>query len=309
LPSPPPAIAPFAEKQAKQHQQRWAEHLGLPVTENNSIGMPLVLIPPGEFDMGSTPEEVAWLVERNKEKINKWVAETPRHRVKITKPLYLGMHHVTQAEYEKVMGMNPSKYTEKQADASAFKPPLTEGDVKGRLNESKKVAGKDTSRHPVDSVNWGEAMEFCRRLSAMPAERAARRVYRLPTEAEWEYACRAGTTTQWYCGGDEAGTADAAWSWNNAGGMTHPVGEKKPNAWGLYDMHGNAYQWCADWFSADYYEHSPPSDPMGPPTGSDRVMRGGDFAWYASNCRSAMRGHMTPAGRGYTTGFRVVAGR
>ncbi len=139
--------------------------------------------------------------------------------------------------------------------------------------------------------------------------RAARRVYRLPTEAEWEYACRAGTTTQWYCSGDEAGTFDAAWSWNNADGMTHPVGEKKPNAWGLYDMHGNPFQWCADWFSADYYQHSPPSDPMGPPTGSERVIRGGDLSWYASNSRSAYRCKMPPAGRGYVTGFRVVAGR
>ena len=101
------------------------------------------------------------------------------------------------------------------------------------------MAGKDTSRHPVETVNWDDAMEFCRKLSAMPAERAARRVYRLPTEAEWEYACRAGTTTRWYSGDDEAGLADVAWFNKNAGGMTHPVGEKKPNAWGLYDMHGN----------------------------------------------------------------------
>ena len=116
---------------------------------------------------------------------------------------------------------------------------LPETEVKSRLDDRKKVAGKDTSRHPVETVNWDEAMEFCRRLSAMPAERAARRVYRLPTEAEWEYACRAGTTTRWYCGDDEAGLVDVAWFNKNAGRMTHPVGEKKPNAWGLYDMHGN----------------------------------------------------------------------
>jgi formylglycine-generating enzyme required for sulfatase activity len=302
---PPPAIAPFDAKKATEYQEAWAKYLGVPAEITNSIGMNLVLIPPGEFDMGSTTEETAWVVERFKENDNNRVRETPRHRVKITKPFYLGMYHVTQAEYEKVMGMNPSRYTEKQVDASTFKPPLSERDVKERLDSRKKMAGKDTSRYPVEWVTWNECVEFCRKLSAIPAERAAGRVYRLPTEAKWEYACRAGTTTQWYCGGDESRTADAAWSWWNAGGMTHPVGEKKPNAWGLYDMHGNAYQWCGDWFSPDYYKQSPLSDPMGPPAGSDRVMRGGDWSWYASSCRSAFRCHVAPTLRGYVTGFRV----
>ena len=216
-------------------------------------------------------------------------SEGPRHQVKITKPFYLGMYQVTQAEYEKVMGVNPSAFTEKQMDASAFKPPLDRKRDRRAGGGRKKVAGKDTSRHPVETVSWDEAMEFCRRLSAMPAERAARRVYRLPTEAEWEYACRAGTTTRWYCGDDEAGLADVAWFNKNAGGMTHPVGEKKPNAWGLFDMHGNVWQWCSDWFSADYYKQSPPSDPTGPPAGSDRVVRGGNWNYIASYCRSAFR--------------------
>ena len=236
---------PSMREKAKEHQAAWAKHLGVPAEITNSIGMNLALIPPGEFDMGSTPEEAAWVVERFKENDNNRVQETPRHRVKITKPFYLGMYHVTQAEYEKVMGMNPSRFTEKQVDASTFKPPLSEGDAKNRLDAREKVAGKDTSRYPVEFVTWDECVEFCRKLSAIPAERAAGRVYRLPTEAKWEYACRAGTTTQWYCGDDESRTADAAWSCHNAGGMTHPVGEKNPNAWGLYDMHGNAYQWCA----------------------------------------------------------------
>ena len=208
--------------------------------------MTLVLIPPGEFEMGSTPEEVAVGVgegqgeQRHRQMVFGAGAErSARHRVKITKPFYLGMYQVTQGEYEKVMGVNPSAFTEKQW----MRPPSSRRFRKRRSStgwmSARRWLGKDTSRHPVETVNWDEAMEFCRKLSAMPAEQAARRVYRLPTEAEWEYACRAGTTTRWYCGDDEAGLADAAWFSKNSGGMTHPVGEKKPNAWGLYDMHGN----------------------------------------------------------------------
>jgi formylglycine-generating enzyme required for sulfatase activity len=228
--------------------------------------------------------------------------------VKITKPFYLAMYQVTQGEYEKVMGTNPSAFTEKQVDVSTFKPPLDEWEAKYRVDDRKKVLGKDTSRHPVETVNWNEAMEFCRKLSAMPAERAARRVYRLPTEAEWEYACRAGTTTRWYCGDDEAGLVEVAWFGKNSGGMTRPVGEKKPNAWGLHDMSGNVYQWCADYYAKDYYSQSPGVDPTGPTAGSFRVFRGGYWGHDAAFCRSAFRIYDGPGGRSLRFGFRVVVG-
>ncbi len=306
--APPPAIAPFDATKATQHQKQWAEHLGVQVEETNSIGMPLILIPPGEFDMGSMDEEIAAEIERAKDA--KWycdrvAAEGPRHRVKITKPFYMAMYQVTQGEYKKVMGVNPSAFTTKQMEASGFTPPLNQ---RGRDDDARKVAGKDTSRHPVETVNCDDCMEFCRKLSAMPAERAARRVYRLPTEAEGEYACRAGTTTRWYCGDDETRLPEYAWFSKNAGGMTHPVGQKKANAWGLYDMHGNVWQWCADEFSLDYYKQSPPSDPTGPPAGSKRVVRGGYWASNAYPCRSACRAEDVPAPRSHAPGFRVVAG-
>jgi formylglycine-generating enzyme required for sulfatase activity len=216
---------------------------------------------------------------------------------------------VTQGEYEKVVGVNPSAFTEKQMDASSFKPPLWETEVTMRRDDRPTIRGKDTSRHPVETVNWEEAMEFCRKLSALPAERAARRTYRLPTEAEWEYACRAGTTTRWFCGDDEAGLQEYGWDTKNAGGMTHPVGEKKPNAWGLYDMHGNVWQWCSDWFSLDYYQQSPPSDPLGPTACSSRVLRGGNWDDSPFSCRSAFRLSRGPASRLHGVGFRVVVGR
>jgi formylglycine-generating enzyme required for sulfatase activity len=311
--APPLAVAPFDAAQAKQHQEAWAKHLGVPVEETNSIGMNLVLIPPGEFEMGSTPEEVARALEDGKKRkaqqgyLNRVPTESPRHHVKITKPYYLGVYQVTQGEYVNVMGVDPSAFTEKQVEAASFKPPLSETEVQYRLDDRKKVVGKDTSRHPVDTVNWDEATEFCRKLSAMPAEQAARRVYRLPTEAEWECACRAGTTTRWYCGDDEAGVVGVAWFYENAGEMTHPVGEKKPNAWGLYDMSGNVFQWCSDWFSADYYKQSPQTDPTGAPTGANRVLRGGRWFDHPSLCRSACRGGHHPTDRDHFPGFRVVA--
>jgi formylglycine-generating enzyme required for sulfatase activity len=143
----------------------------------------------------------------------------------------------------------------------------------------------------------------------MSAERAARRTYRLPTEAEWEYACRAGTTTRWNSGDDEAGLADAAWFNKNPGGMPHASGEKQPNAWGLYDMHGNVWQLCADRFNADYYKQSPPSDPIGTSEGSARVLRGGSRGLSPYWCRSASRNSSSPTRRSPFCGFRVAVVR
>ena len=253
--APPPAVAPFDEKKAKEHQTAWAKYLGVPVEMTNSIGMRFVLIPPGEFDMGSTKAEVAKLLERARApKDNQWnipqwhfdllPAEIPKHRVRITKPFYLGSCEVTQAEYERVVGSNPSRL-------------------------------KDDPRRPVDAVTWDEASAFCRKLGELLPEQAARAAYRLPTEAEWEYACRAGTATTWYSGDDEAGLKDIAWYRANAGGKSHPVRQKTPNAWGLYDMHGNVWEWCQDWFGDRYYAASPMDDPTGAPNGSYRLRRGG----------------------------------
>jgi formylglycine-generating enzyme required for sulfatase activity len=310
---PPLAAAPFGAREAKLHQQRWSACLHRPVEERNSIGMPLVLIPPGEFEMGSTIEEIAAALKegRKNEEMSAYAeyvpTEGPRHRVKITRPFYLGMYPVTQAEYAKVMDVNPSGFTQRQADLSAFQPPLLENVAKARVSDRKSVAGKHTGRHPVETVSWDDAVEFCRRLSALPAERAAQRVYRLPTEAEWEYACRAGTASRWFSGDDDPGLVDVAWFRPNSGGMTHPVGQKKPNAWGLHDMQGNVCQWCADWFSPDYYRRSPASDPDGPAAGSTRVCRGASSTDRATRCRSAFHQSVWPAHRSHYFGFRVAA--
>ncbi len=309
--APPPAVAPFDAKKAKEHQEKWAKHLGVPVEETNSMGMKLALIPPGEFDMGSTEEEIAWVLnqgddrgeQRGQDKIKD---EGPRHRVKITKPFFLGIYAVTQSEYEKVMGVNPSTFTQKQMGESAFDPPLDQTARDFRRERIKLMAGKDSSRHPVETVSWEEATEFCRKLSALAPEQSARRVYRLPTEAEWEYACRAGTTTRFYWGDDVTGVPEMGWFIDNAGGTTHPVGEKKPNPWGLYDMFGNVMQWCSDGHRRDYYRQSPSNDPTGPTASDGRKIQRGCYLFAKPHSfRSSMRTWHEPY-RSYACGLRVI---
>jgi formylglycine-generating enzyme required for sulfatase activity len=239
----------------------------------NSIGMKLKLIKPGDFLMGSPSS------------LN--TSEMPQHRVRITRPFYLGVYEVTQAEYQRVMGTNPSRFSEGG-------------------NQADRVSGKDTARHPVENVTWDEAVEFCRKLSSLQEERSAGWKYGLPTEAEWEYACRAGTTTEWHCGDDMSQVGRYAWYRGVSDGRTHPVGQKQANPWGLYDMHGNVFEWCEDRYDEDYYRSSPTDDPLGPKTGWRRVHRGGSWDRDPPRCRSANRYSREPAFRSDQLGFRVV---
>jgi eukaryotic-like serine/threonine-protein kinase len=274
--APPLAVAPFGTEKAKELQVEWAKYLNVPVETTNSIGMKLLLIPPGEFEMGSPKK----LIQEELKSADGWYTkyltnEGPAHRVRITKPHWLGTTDVTQEEYERVMGGNPSNF---------------QGD----------------SQRPVEQVSWEEAVEFCRRLSDLPEERAARRQYRLPTEAQFEYACRSGSNTRFWFGDDEGLLEECAWFKENSENETHPVGEKKPNAWGLYDMSGNVWQWCQDWYDKGYYARSPTDDPAGPSQGSSRVCRGTGWFFDAAYCRSAFRRSNLPETRAGDLGFRVV---
>ncbi|NUQ64445.1 MAG: SUMF1/EgtB/PvdO family nonheme iron enzyme [Pirellulales bacterium] len=289
----PLAVAPFDENKAKEHQAACANHLGVPVEITNSIGMKLVLIPAGEFDMGCTDEEVA----RAKAEFQTqnlppgWLymvlSESPRHHVRITKPFLVGAYEVTQEDYLNITGKTPSYFS-----------------AGGRGGE--KVGGLDTRRHPVEQVTWEQAVEFCKILSGRPDEQSAGRVYRLPTEAEWEYACHAGMTTRWHCGEDLAKLESVGWFQTNSDIVTHPVGTKAPNAWGLFDMHGNVLEWCADWFGQDYYRESPRDDPTGPLDGGIRVIRGGSCHEPSVLCRATTRMTLGPQQFNSSVGFRVV---
>jgi formylglycine-generating enzyme required for sulfatase activity len=259
--------------------QMWSPaHAQLPRTTNNSIGMKLVLIPKGTFLMGSPPSERGSEDER-------------QHKVTLTKDYYLSAFEVTQAQYEKVMGKNPSHF---QGDRVAERHPET-----GRV-----VRDVDSANHPVDSVSYYDAVEFCKRLSELPEEMKVGRVYRLPTEAEWEYACRAGSKTALNIGESAKFLGDYAWFDANSKKQTHPVGEKKPNAWGLYDMRGNVWEWCSDWYGE--YPKVAVNNPIGPEQGSIRVFRGGSWFNLPAICRSAIRDGNGPSIRFDGLGFRVA---
>jgi formylglycine-generating enzyme required for sulfatase activity len=233
----------------------------------NSIGMTMVLIPAGEFLMGSPDSDT-----------DAYAGEKPQHRVRITKPFWLGMHLVAVGQYRRFI-----EESKDHSDAGW-----------------QETFPSQTDDHPVVRVSWVDARAFCDWLTEKEGKK-----YRLPTEAEWEYACRAGTRTRYSFGDNDSDLADHAWFLSNSNIQTQPVGQKRPNAWGLSDMHGNAWQWCEDWYG-NYDANSPPDDPTGCAVGSSRVCRGGGWRSPVGLCRSAYRDPDEPTHRAYSLGFRVV---
>ncbi len=232
----------------------------LTVDLGKGVKLEMVLIPAGEFLMGSPDSDKDAEPD-----------EKPQHRVRITKPFYMGKYLVTQEQWEAVMGSNPSN----------FKGP----------------------KNPVETVSWDDCQEFFKKLNTQSAAGGGK--FQLPSEAQWEYACRAGSKTKYYFGDDETRLGDYAWYVKNSDDKTHPVGKKKPNAWGLYDMHGNVWEWCQDRFDVGYYAKSPMDDPTGAATGSYRVNRGGCWSAPARFCRSAGRYGDLPGLRFDFLGLRV----
>ncbi len=198
-----------------------------------------------------------------------------QHEVRLTKSFYLGVYEVTQGQYESVIGDNPNRIK--------------------------------TNPFPIRNVSWEDAVSFCTKLSELPEEKAVGRVYRLPTEAEWEYACRATSGAAFSMGDSAEFLEDFAWfrdvnevmRWD-----AYPVGQKRANRWGLYDMHGNVYEWCQDWYAE--YPSSEVTNPKGPSIGLERVFRGGCSSDLAANCRSSYRYSIIPKFRSNEIGFRVA---
>ena len=265
----------------------------------NSIGMTLKLIPAGEFFMGSPDDAIEAESDESDEK--------PLHRVRISKPFRLGVCEVTQAQYQAVMGNNPSRFS-------------ANGEGKDR------VAGQSTEQFPVENVSWLDAIQFCNRLSENEGKKPFYAIdgtdvrvpdwngqgYRLPTEAEWEYACRANTSTQTrYSFGDNPVELRVyGWFDGNSEQRTHPVRQKRPNGFGLYDMHGNVWEWCWDGHWAGYYKVSPANDPTGPErTILQGVIRGGAWKSPRQDCRSADRDSRAPMDQFGYVGFRLALGQ
>ncbi len=239
-----------------------------PSNFTNTLGMEFVLIPAGEFMMGSTPAEIDHVVQRSREGFRQYIEhEMPQHQARITQPFYLGKYAVTQQQWEAVMGENPSTF-------------------KGNVN------------WPVETVSWDDVQEFIQKLNAQESGTP----YRLPTEAQWEYACRAGTDGPRYHENIDV----IAWYDENSDAETHTVGQKLPNAWRLYDMLGNVWEWVQDWYDEEYYKNSPPRDPQGPDKGASRVFRGGGWGHDAQGCRAAFRNAGAPADRVDFLGFRLA---
>ena len=264
-----------------------AKTLGLPVAFENSIGMRFVLIPPGTFMMGSrdSAAEVARRCAMPNAQAGWFHDEHPRHKVTLTSAFYMAVHEVTQGAYEAVTNPKPGK------NASKKKVDDYPAEFRGTNN-------------PVGKVSWSDGEKFCKTLSKRDA-----RKYALPTEAQWEYACRAGTVTP-FCFGETISTGQVNYHGDYTYGKGRkgknrekplPVGSLPPNAWGLYDMHGNVSEWCVDRYGE--YGSAGESDPKGPAEGRNRLLRGGSWRSYPGACRSAFR--LRSDARSYNIGFRV----
>jgi formylglycine-generating enzyme required for sulfatase activity len=250
-----------AEKERLAEEQRKKSEPAK--TYTNSLDMEFILIPAGEFMMGAVPQD--------KEASD---SEKPQHKVRITKPFYMGKYLVTQEEWEKIMVNDPSKFKE---------------------------AGK---KAPVETVSWDDCQEFIKKLNQKEGK-----TYRLPTEAEWEYSARGGDSggsTIYTYGNDASKLRDYAWYDGNSGNTKHPVGQKKPNSLGLYDIMGNVFEWCGDWYDDEYYKNCPSADPKGADGGVYRVLRGGSWSENAEDSRLSFRSDQYSVYMDEVVGFRLV---
>jgi outer membrane protein assembly factor BamB/formylglycine-generating enzyme required for sulfatase activity len=276
-PAPPVAVAPFDHAQAQAHQQVWAKYLGVPqaFTLKTEFEQPLrvefVLIPPGRFLMGTSPEAKT-LPQEGPEILS---LSRPQHPVVITRPFYISKYEITQIDFHSVMG------------------------------GGKTVVMGDGRKLPATQINWGWCSQFCDKVTQKGVAELPGAQLRLPTEAEWEYACRAGTTTRFWFG-DTVTASQAMLRLRGFEFRLMPIDSFTPNPFGLFHVHGNNHEWCHDWHSDDYYAISPLEDPVGPAQGESRILRGGGFSNPPFGATSSWRQSYKPDTRSSSIGFRPL---
>jgi formylglycine-generating enzyme len=295
-----------------------------PTETANSVGMKLVLVPAGEFWMGGqeSAKELVAAFPTYRRPPDFFKDEYPRHRVRITKPFQLGKYEVTVAQFRRFTKETGYKTEAEKDGLGGWGYDAATGKCRGRdVKFNWRNPGfKQTDDQPVIDVTWNDATAFCKWLS-----RKEKKTYRLPTEAEWEYACRAGTTTRYNNGNNPEKLAQVANVGDDRGRTTFPhvqeldlpkdgqvtftvaVGKFPPNRFGLCDMHGNVWEWCSDWYGADYYARSPVDDPSGPDSGTKHVRRGGAWHSFPLWARASFRNWNSPQSRCVNLGFRVAA--
>jgi formylglycine-generating enzyme required for sulfatase activity/serine/threonine protein kinase len=318
--APPLAIAPFDAEQAMQHQQAWAKYLGVTMEteivvgrnkDGKDIKLTMVLIPPGEFLMGSSDEEQARFLEEAKTSNDQWgmdriSKEGPQHRVRITRPFWLSRYEVTLGQFRQFVEETGYKTDGERDGKGGFGLFANRWSQDPRFVWNADEGSKQADDHPVVNVSWNDATAFRQWLS----KRHDGVKYELPTEAQWEYACRAGTTTAGHYGDSKEAMQQHGWCRLNAGGKTHTVGQLRPNGFGVYDIYGNAWEWCQDYWVRQYDEKllgKISIDPLGPSEGKRRALRGAGWFHGASHCRSAIRNSDSPNHSDSNLGFRLSA--
>jgi formylglycine-generating enzyme required for sulfatase activity len=315
-----PTLVLLTREEAKKLQRDWAIYLKRDVVETNTLGMRLTLVPPGEFLMGTTEEQLRQhlgeLKKFDKKNLpenyqNRLSSEKPQHRVRLSKPFYLSTTEVPFGQFAKFVASNKKYLTDAEIKGGGQGIEAGKDPVRKAEYNWKNTGFAQTGENPLCNITWKDAEGYCEWLS-----KKEDKVYRLPTEAEWEYACRAGSTTLWNFGDEVKNFADRPWCLFPVKEVkpltSHPVGRKKENEFGLFDMHGNVAEMCADYWGPTYYDRSAREaltiDPKGPDATpkAQRVIRGGSFMESLQASRSAYRNGIDPTLGYVSVGFRVV---